>query len=260
MYPSQDPRHRQFHQPSRPEPAKSFWAEKPTKVIGLLTAILGMITAAVTLLTQLGAFGDVRIPHLPGRQVGGNPSISISKGEGPSGTPIQVTGSGFAAQEGIEVRFHTEIIATGQTGDDGRFSLNARIPGSFDVFAPQQFEITAVGLSSARSARVPFKLTAGGGGDSGGTPGPLSIALSKGSGPSGTQITVSGHGFRPGEQIEVRFHTEIIATAQADSKGDFSVAARIPGSFDAFAPQQFTITATGTSSARSARLPFSLTR
>jgi len=151
-------------------------------------------------------------------------------------------GTGFDAREQVEIRFHTELIATAEGDCDGAFSgVHARIPGTFDAFAPQQFEITATGKSSARSASAPFQLTR--------VPGVTktpSLSTSRGDGPSGTEIKLSGSGFAGGEVIDIRFSTEIIATAQANADGSFSnVSARIPGTFDAFAPRQLQIVATG---------------
>jgi len=111
-------------------------------------------------LVQFGVFGDARLPVVPGKPTAGEASLSISRGTGPSGTEIRVSGRGFGGQELVEISFHTELIATARTDDDGIFRrVPARIPGSFDVFAPVQFDIRATGRSTVRSARVPFLLT-----------------------------------------------------------------------------------------------------
>jgi hypothetical protein len=142
---------------------------RSTSHVTLLTALVGLVTALVTLAgtvaTQMGAFGDTRIPGLPGAPLSCdprvNPTLSLSTGAGPSGTEVTVTGSDFCAGETVTIRFHTEQIATARADDDGRFGTPARVPGSFDAFAPQQFHIVATGEESLRSARVPFRLTSG---------------------------------------------------------------------------------------------------
>jgi hypothetical protein len=220
-----------------------------------IVTIIGFVLGLPITLIQLGVLGNVRIPGLPGSAV--SASLSLSTGTGPSGTEISLSGTGFDGGEAVEIRFHTDAMATAQADGAGAFSgIRARIPGTFDAFAPQQFDIIAVGRSSSRSARATFELTR--------VPGVTStptLSTSRGSGPSGTVIMLSGAGFSGGEVVDIRFQTEAIATAQADTSGAFSgVQARIPGSFDAFAPQQFEIVAVGRSSARSAQVPFTLTR
>jgi hypothetical protein len=126
------------------------------KSLGVVATILAIIVS----LNQLGVFGDQRIPGLPGADVAQAASLSISRGSGPSGTIVTLRGSGFEPGETVQLRFHTDEIATAHVGRHGGFrGVHARIPGSFDVFAPMQFEIVASGTSSAKSAEVPFELT-----------------------------------------------------------------------------------------------------
>lgn len=82
------------------------------------------------------------------------------------------------------------------------------------------------------------------------------LSLSVGSGPSGTEVTVSGSGFCPDADLEILFHTETVQFARTDADGAFSVGATIPGTFDFSAPMQYQIIATG---AGTARTPFALT-
>ncbi len=88
-----------------------------------------------------------------------DPKITLSKGKGASGLKITITGSGFPKQADVTLRFHTEAMAPAATEDDGTFKGKVKIPGSFDPFAPQQFDITASTTSpSVCSARAAFKL------------------------------------------------------------------------------------------------------
>lgn len=85
------------------------------------------------------------------------------------------------------------------------------------------------------------------------------VFLSKESGPGGSTVNVSGEGFAAGETIEVRFHTESVATTRADAGGGFAnVQITIPPSFSVFAPRQFSVIATGRASLRSAMAPFTI--
>ncbi len=237
--------------------ARSHWAESPTKVLGFVAALLSVVTGVFALLAQIGAFGDFRISFLPGRPVTTTPAtIALSLGEGKSGTPFVVTGRDFEADELVEISFHTQSVAIAQTDSAGAFTVNATVPGTFDAFGGQQFDIVAVGRSSVKSARAPFKLVTGGtGGDSTGS---ASIALSTGSGRSGTEVIVTGTNFRAGEEVRLYFHVDEVGSATVGPNGQFTQPIKIPSSYDMFAPQQFSIRARGTSSAKSASRPFEL--
>lgn len=85
-----------------------------------------------------------------------DPQLSLSDGSGPSGTEIVVSGSGFPGDRNVDLRFHTEALAPGRTDGEGSFEASVRIPGTFDVFAPQQFSITAT--ANVCSQDAPFQL------------------------------------------------------------------------------------------------------
>jgi len=247
------------------QPERRHWADSPTKILGLVAAILSVVTGFCALLAQLGAFGDFRIPHLPGRGVPlSEAAVSLSVGEGRSGTPVVVTGHGFEPGETVEIRFHVDLIGTARVDENGDFTANTKVPGTYDAFGGQQFMISAVGKSSVQHAEAPFKLLtsgtaivapSGGGGDSG----PPKITLSRTSGRTGTDVTVTGENFTPGEEVRIRFHTEEIGTVVVGTDGRFSKRVRIPESYGVFAPQQFEIWANGSPSLDTDHRPFNLT-
>jgi IPT/TIG domain-containing protein len=226
---------------------RGFWG-----FLGKVSVVLGVITGALGLASQLGAFGDFRLPFLPG--VGVNATISVNPSRGPSGTPITITGEHFAAGEPLTVRFHVTQIARGQAGSDGTFSLNATIPAEYDVFGEQQYDIVVTGENSARSGTSPFRLTLGPSSQAN-----AELSLSQGSGKSGDKVTVSGSGFGHGDTVEIRFQVDVIGQAQADDTGKFSTTVTIPGTYDVFGTHQYSITATGRPSIRSATAQFQLT-
>jgi len=236
-------------------------------VLGFLGALIGVLTGAITLASQLGAFGDFRVPFLPGKSVAATASLSLSTGQGPSGTLVTVSGTGFDGGEKVTIRFHVEQVGDALADNSGAFSAAVKVPGSYDAFAPQQFEFIVTGNASARSATVSFRLTlAAGTGPAGGGPAAsnpnatASISLSVGSGRSGTPVTVTGQNFAPGEEVTIRFQVDEVGSAIVDSGGRFSTRIRIPGSYDVFAPKQFDISADGKTSIKHASRPFQLTR
>jgi len=90
-------------------------------------------------------------------------------------------------------------------------------------------------------------------------PGPASIFLSQTSGPAGSPIKVSGEGFAAGEEVVIRFHTTEVGRTTASSNGSFSsVEVIVPLEYEAFAPRQFSVVATGRSSIKSAQSPFTV--
>jgi hypothetical protein len=218
-----------------------------------MSLVITVISGALGLASQLGVFGDFRIPFLPG--VGVDATISVSASRGPSGTPVTISGQHFAGGEAVTVRFDVREIARGQADKDGAFNLNATIPADYDVFGEGTHEIVATGGSSVKSATWPFLLTIGPGSQAN-----AALSLSRGSGPSGTKVVVSGSGFGHGDTVEIRFEVDVVGQVQADGTGKFSTTVTIPGTYDAFGAAQHTITATGRPSIRSASAPFMLTR
>lgn len=99
------------------------------------------------------------LPDLPDLGECSKPSISLSRGAGPSGTRVTVSGRGFAADTEVELNFHTEALPPSRTGSEGTFSQEVVIPGSFDAFAPQQFQIRALSKGPICSDDAPFQLT-----------------------------------------------------------------------------------------------------
>jgi hypothetical protein len=86
-----------------------------------------------------------------------------------------------------------------------------------------------------------------------------SVFLSKESGPGGAKLTVAGEGFEPGEKVDLRMQTILLATTTADSNGRFSgVTITVPKELSAFAPQQFEVDATGRTSIRTGSAPFTV--
>jgi hypothetical protein len=82
------------------------------------------------------------------------------------------------------------------------------------------------------------------------------ITLSRSTAPRGTQLTVFGSGFQPGEQVEIRVHVDTVGSATADSHGKFTQTVVVPQSAP---PPGFptSVSATGHSSIRTATAPFS---
>jgi hypothetical protein len=131
-----------------------------------LTALIA-VAAVATILTFLFQFdiiswppgGDGPSPSPSNGQPCADASISLSRGSGPSGTEVVVTGRGFPSDEAVRLRFHTEELLPSRTDAGGDFEVTVVIPGTFDPFAPQQFTVSALTTPTVCSASVPFQLT-----------------------------------------------------------------------------------------------------
>ena len=121
-------------------------------ILGALAAIATILTFVFTIVIDGG--GTVGMDNLGGPC--DDPQLSLSDGSGPSGTEVVVRGSGFPGREDVDLRFHTESLTPARTDDGGNFEVNVRIPGSFDPFAPQQFDIVA--SADACSDNIAFQL------------------------------------------------------------------------------------------------------
>jgi hypothetical protein len=89
----------------------------------------------------------------------GDPTMSLSRGSGPSGTLVVVRGTGFPPDERVELRFHTELLPPARTDNEGSFEDEVVVPGTFDAFAGQQFMISATTKPTICTATAPFALT-----------------------------------------------------------------------------------------------------
>lgn len=96
----------------------------------------------------------ISLPTLMGEPA----DITLSRTAGATGTAITVSGIGFAPGETIVVRFHTIELARARADEQGAFSvLSVRVPPDWRFTG--QFDFIAMGHSSLRSARAPFRVT-----------------------------------------------------------------------------------------------------
>jgi hypothetical protein len=139
-------------------------------------------------------------------------------------------------------------------GNDGGSNVKWMIGA---VLVPILVACISAGVFQVKDGCLPF--FCGSSDSGGGRSQPADIFLSSTSGPGGSTVNVSGDGFQANEQVVIQFHTEEIGRTQANSAGRFTnVTVTIPTSFSGFAPRQFDIIATGRSSIKSGRAPFTI--
>jgi hypothetical protein len=88
---------------------------------------------------------------------------------------------------------------------------------------------------------------------------PAKLKLSPNSGGVGTQLTVTGTGFKPGESVRIIFQATPIAEANADRSGTFSKVITVPKLGPISEAGIMEVTATGGSSNKSAEHSFEVT-
>jgi hypothetical protein len=180
-----------------------------------------------------------------------------------AGTNLLVSGSYFAAGEPVEIFLGQGVAATsvGATGS-GAFgptalAVPASLPsGAYSVYAygtlSHRLSAASVQVAGGAQAATPTATH---------TPAPLPIAtatsapasqilVTPGVASAGAQVLVSGSGFAPGELVVLRFNGMLLASAVADTAGNFGGAVlTIP---DVTPAGTYSLTATGSVSGRSA--------
>ena len=165
--------------------------------------------------------GEVEFTVKPGE-------ASISANKGMIGDRVTISGTGFGASSDVTVTFGDTEVATGETDRDGNLSIAFEVPavgaGKYVVEVKDddgnsaKFEFTMatdINISPVTSAAAPGHL--------------------------GTEITISGTGFKPNVTITITYaSTPVVFTTQSEDDGSFSYTLKIPKSD----PGEHTITAT----------------
>ncbi len=87
----------------------------------------------------------------------GNPTVVLSPSEGPPGTEVVVSGTGYGSDETVEILFHATEVGTTLAKPDGSFTATITIPDT--PFLNQQFDISVTGKQSIRHDSAPFMVT-----------------------------------------------------------------------------------------------------
>lgn len=142
-------------------------------------------------------------------------SITLDPTSGPSGTVVNVFGTGFDLNGApITVTFDGKVVATTTTDNNGNFSA------IFKVFTPILGPQTVTAKALLSTASATFTVTTG----------PAVIQLEPTSGPSGTSVNVTGLNFGKNSQVNVLYDGIIIVEdVDTDGLGRFSSTFTVPG-------------------------------
>jgi hypothetical protein len=149
------------------------------------------------------------------------PEMSFTPSQAPPGDPVTVTGTGFGDRVNVDILLGTLAAATGQTGNDGSFSITFNVPdveeGTYELLVEDD---------DGNDDSGNFVVEIG-----------IEISISKVTTPGspghvGDSITVSGTGFEANSTITVTYATEpkVVATTTSDAEGDFEATFDVPKS------------------------------
>ena len=139
-------------------------------------------------------------------------SLSLSSQDGPPGTSVTATGTGFQPGETVQVFFNGASVGTPVADTTGSFRTTFTIP----QLANGNYQVDAKGQASGTTASAPF------------TVGGVSVTLSTYSGPVGTNVTATGSGFPPGATVRVVFAGVLVEAPTADTNGKVTSTFAIP--------------------------------
>jgi hypothetical protein len=155
--------------------------------------------------------------------VGGD--ISISPRSGPVGTQVEISGSDFGSREYISFEYDgssVDFSGDNRASTSGDFDSSITVPES----TGGDHTITVIGGNSNSGLDATFTINAG-------------ITISPDSGPSGSQVTVSGTGFGDRTNVTIYMNNAKQTSKTSDRYGSFEVPFAVP----VLGPGQYTIEA-----------------
>jgi hypothetical protein len=136
-------------------------AAKIAAAATIVAALLGLLAVFVPRIGDGGDNGTPKSPRVTLPDIGpGAASVFLNTNSGPAGSTIRVSGTGFAANEEVVIRFHTDEVGSTTANDEGKFeNVAVTVPASYSRFAPNQFSVIATGRNSLRSDQAPFTVS-----------------------------------------------------------------------------------------------------
>ncbi|MBI2979662.1 MAG: IPT/TIG domain-containing protein [Chloroflexi bacterium] len=139
-------------------------------------------------------------------------AITVTPTSGAAGDNITVSGTGFAATKGITVSFDNKQLGVATTNSLGSFgtvifAAPAQDAGSYNIVVADE---------NGNSASLGFTIVG------------AALNLNPTTAESGTEVMVTGSGFRVSRLITITFNNSTIATATSDNSGAFTASFKVP--------------------------------
>jgi hypothetical protein len=154
---------------------------------------------------------------------------------------VTANGSGFQNGETVDVTFNGQNVGSPTVNSGGTFSLSFSVPS----FAPGDYGVLGKGRASGTTASASFTINQGS----------ATLSFNPTTAAPGTSLTVSGAGFRAGEEVTLSFNGPTVATDTADTNGNVTWAFSVPSTLSA---GQYGVTATGATSGVVANASYTL--
>ena len=138
------------------------------------------------------------------------PEIKLNLDSASPGDLLNAGGTGFGSMSIVNIIFGSLSAATAQADDIGSFEIDFYVP---DV-KPYAYDVRAQD-NQGNTAKTKFTVTAG-------------ASLSETVGTAGSELTVNGSGFIPGQTVTVYYDDIPVAIAIADNNGDFKATFTVP--------------------------------
>lgn len=142
-----------------------------------------------------------------------SPKIELDLPDGPVGTEISVSGTGFYSGRTVTVYYSNiirEKMGTVVTSPTGTFTFEFTVPASIGGIHKVAAENTEGNSAETEFEVIPF------------------ISLNLSSGSPRSLLTVTGNGFASRSQVSIQFGVFTVASAKTDEFGNFSVSFNVP--------------------------------
>ena len=212
------------------ESVNLYWNGGPTPILTAATNAFGYLAPTIITVPPGSSPGSYQV-----KAVGQMSNISVSNTytvvsasstlmltSGPVSVTVGVTGEGYAVGETVNILWNYTgpgtgtIVATATAGFGGNIYTSFSVPAA----ATGQYNVAALGSSSERLSQNTFTVANG-------------LASSPATTPPGTNVTVSGSGYTPGEAVKLFWNSTsgpLLATTNADGSGNMTKVVAIPSS------------------------------
>jgi len=159
--------------------------------------------------------------HTDGATFTVEPKIAVGATEGKKGDTVEVTGTGFGGEVGVDISLDGSVVGSGETNESGSFTASFEVPdiekGSYELKVEDD---DGNQCTAAFTVFIATKVTIN----------PVTTQASPGH--VGTDITISGVGFEPNTDVIITYETTptVVATTTTDADGAFSATFKAPKS------------------------------
>ncbi len=138
------------------------------------------------------------------------PQFNLNLNSAGPGDLVTAIGTGFARLSVIDIVLGSLYVASAQSDDVGSFEIDFYVP----VVRPFAYDVRAQDILG-NTSKTRFSVTAG-------------ASLSQDTGATGSDLTINGSGFTPGQTVTVYYDDTPVAVAVADNNGDFVATFTVP--------------------------------